>query len=131
MQLRKVLRASHGEARFAQKRPRSFQVVCDARKVRVEPLAIARRDETVKWRGQSLQSDRSDGLAVDRARHGLTESRVVEPCALDGIHYRASVQFGVIKVEPEVVGRQSWAEIGDLRHACLRTQLRIVWRAEP
>src|SRR5215471_21150862 len=102
-----ILRASHCKTCFAQERPRSFQVVCDGRKVCGYPLAIARRDETVKRLGQSLQSDRSDGLAVDRARHSLTESRVIEPCALDRIHYRAAFQFAHIEVEPELVGWQS------------------------
>src|SRR5262249_15539413 len=114
-----ILRASRCKTGFPQERPRSFQVVCDARKVRGDPLAVARRDETVKRRGQSLQSDRSDCLAVNRARHRLTESSVVEPSALDGIHYRAVVQFALIQVEPEVVGLQSRAEIGYLCYSWL------------
>src|SRR5262249_3847076 len=106
------------------------QVICDGRKVCVDPLAVTRRDETVKRRGQPLQSDRSNVLAVDRARHGLTESRVVEPCAFDGIYYRAAIQFALIEVEPEMVGLESRTEIGDLCYSRLRSQLHIVRWAE-
>ena len=84
VQLRTILRASRCKTGFAQERPRPFHVVCDARKVRGDPRAITWRDETVKRRGQPLQSDRSDCFAVNHARNGLTESRVVEPCAFDG-----------------------------------------------
>src|SRR5262249_6984536 len=130
IQFRTILLASRCKTGFGQKRPRSFQVELNARKVSGDPAAIAWRDETVKRRGQSLQSDRSNCLAVERDRHGLTESRIVEPCALDRIGRRSALNLSLIEVEAEIVGLQPRTEIGNLRYPGLRMQLRIVRRAE-